>query len=56
MFDSTEAWAHAPWTEDFLDIEGDCKGRPCLQTRVKMLWDDDALYVGAWMQVVFLLF
>lgn len=47
---TAEAWAHAPWTEDFLDIEGDCKGRPCLQTRVRMLWDDDALYVGAWMQ------
>ena len=48
---TAEAWAHAPWTEDFVDIEGDRKGQPEWQTRVKMLWDDDALYVGAWMEV-----
>ena len=46
-----DAWAHAPWTDDFVDIEGDRKENPTWQTRVKMLWDDEALYVGAWMEV-----
>ncbi|HZT40673.1 MAG TPA: carbohydrate-binding family 9-like protein [Chthonomonadaceae bacterium] len=41
------AWHNAPWTEDFVDIEGDSKPRPRFRTRVKMLWDDDYLYVGA---------
>jgi hypothetical protein len=48
---TAEAWAHAPWTEDFVDIEGEGnRPRPALQTRVKMLWDEGALYVGAWME------
>ena len=28
---TTEAWKHADWTEDFIDIEGDRKERPHLQ-------------------------
>ncbi|MDB5298059.1 MAG: hypothetical protein JWO31_4042 [Phycisphaerales bacterium] len=42
------AWAAAAWTEDFADIQG-VVGRPAprLRTRVKMLWDDDAMYVLA---------
>lgn len=48
---ASEAWSHAPWTDDFVDIEGDRKERPEWQTRVKMLWDDEALYLGAWMEV-----
>jgi hypothetical protein len=41
------AWGAAPWTEDFVDIEGDKKPTPRFKTRVKMLWDDECLYVGA---------
>ena len=41
------AWAAAPWTEDFVDIEGDRKPRPAYRTRAKMLWDERFLYVGA---------
>jgi hypothetical protein len=44
------AWQSAPWTEDFADIEGDAKPRPRFRTRVKMLWDDRYLYVGAEME------
>lgn len=44
------AWQAAPWSEDFVDIEGDLKPNPPFQTRVKMLWDDDFLYVGAEME------
>jgi Carbohydrate family 9 binding domain-like len=42
-----EAWRSAPWTGDFVDIQGDPWKRPRLRTRVKMLWDDACLYVAA---------
>ena len=42
-----DAWKAAPWTETFVDIEGDVKPRPRFPTRVKMLWDDNYFYVGA---------
>src|SRR6185436_17386407 len=42
-----EAWKDAPWTDDFVDIEGDKKPRPTLRTRAKMLWDDSYFYIGA---------
>lgn len=41
------AWQKAPWTEDFVDIEGDKKPAPRFKTRAKMLWDDENLYIGA---------
>jgi hypothetical protein len=43
-------WQPAPWTDDFEDIEGPAKPRPRFRTRVKMLWDDTNLYIGAEMQ------
>src|SRR5262245_31385090 len=45
-----EAWQAAPWTDDFVDIEGDKKPKPRFRTRVKMLWDDDCLYIAAEME------
>jgi hypothetical protein len=42
-----DAWRTAPWSELFVDIEGDLKPRPRFETRVKMLWDADYFYVGA---------
>lgn len=44
------AWADAPWTEPFRDIEGDKRPEPPLLTRAKMLWDDRALYIAAELQ------
>lgn len=41
------AWTSAPWTETFVDIEGDRKPKPAFQTRAKMLWDDTYFYVAA---------
>lgn len=41
------AWDAAPWTEPFVDIEGDAKPKPTWETRVKMLWDDEYFYVAA---------
>jgi len=43
------AWQAAPWTDEFVDIEGDKskKTRPRFRTRAKMLWDDEFLYIAA---------
>src|SRR5260370_5199326 len=41
------AWRNAAWTPAFVDIEGDAKPRPRFQTRAKMLWDDQYLYIAA---------
>ena len=41
------AWAAAAWTEPFVDIQGSKHPAPRWQTRVKMLWDDQFLYVHA---------
>jgi hypothetical protein len=41
------AWAAAPWTDEFVDIEGDKRPKPRFRTRAKMLWDDEALYIAA---------
>ena len=42
-----DAWKTAPWTDQFVDIEGDVRPRPRFQTRAKMLWDETYFYVGA---------
>ena len=44
------AWAAAPWSEPFIDIEGDVRPRPRFATRARMLWDDDYFYVAAEME------
>jgi hypothetical protein len=40
-------WLQVPWTADFVDIEGELKPLPDQRTRVKMLWDQNGLYIGA---------
>ena len=40
-------WQQGEWITDFHDIEGDTLPRPWKKTRVKVLWDEEALYVGA---------
>ncbi len=42
-----EQWQRAPWTSDFVDIEGASKPTPRFRTRSKMLWDDKYLYIAA---------
>jgi hypothetical protein len=44
------AWDAAAWTDAFVDIEGDKRPKPRFRTRVKMLWDDEALYIAAEME------
>jgi len=46
--DATEpSWKLAPWSAYFMDIEGDRKPAPVYQTRFKMLWDNQQLYIYA---------
>src|SRR5690242_2862996 len=41
------AWAGAPWTAEFVDIQGQAKPKPRWRTRAKQLWDDKFLYIAA---------
>jgi hypothetical protein len=41
------AWVSAPWTTDFVDIQGSSKDKPRFRTRAKMLWDEEFLYISA---------
>lgn len=42
------AWEKAPWSRDFIDIEGEKP--PTYKTNVKMLWDEKYLYFLAQME------
>lgn len=44
---SDAAWQNAPWTDPFEDIQGPDLPKPRHATRVKMVWDQTTLYVGA---------
>ena len=41
------SWLAVPWTDEFVDIEGNLKPPPRYRTRAKMLWDDGFFYIGA---------
>lgn len=41
------AWQSAPWTARFIDIEGESKPLPTWDTRAKMLWTAEGLYIAA---------
>jgi hypothetical protein len=45
-----DSWMKVEWTEVFGDIEGSGKPRPRYRTRVQMLWDDQYLYIGAYLE------
>lgn len=42
-----EFWEDAPFTDYFIDIEGDVMPKPRFKTRAKMLWDDKNMYFSA---------
>jgi hypothetical protein len=44
------AWAAAPWTTDFVDIQGNSQPKPLYRTRAKFLWDEHYLYIAAELQ------
>ena len=41
------AWAAAPWTTPFLDIQGPQEASPRFGCRAKMLWDEHGFYIAA---------
>jgi hypothetical protein len=41
------AWDDVAWTDPFTDIEGERRPVPRHETRVRMMWDDAHLYIGA---------
>ena len=43
-------WQTGEWIDDFHDIEGDTLPRPAKRTKVKLLWDEEALYIGAYLE------
>jgi hypothetical protein len=47
---SPNEWDHVPWSDDYLDIEGDKEPTPKLKTRMKITWDEEFLYVLAEME------
>jgi len=44
------SWQDADWSEVFGDIEGPAKPAPRYRTRAQMLWDDQYLYIGAYLE------
>jgi hypothetical protein len=40
-------WSAAEWSGYFVDITGNPELKPALATRIKMLWDDNFVYVAA---------
>lgn len=40
-------WRGIPWTDNFVDIEGDKQPLPYRSTKAKIAWDDTFLYVAA---------
>lgn len=40
-------WDAIPWTSDFVDIEGDKRPKPYLNTRAKMAYDEKGMYFAA---------
>jgi hypothetical protein len=42
-----DQWKSAPWTSDFVDIEGAVKPKPRFRTRAKMMWDTKYFYIAA---------
>eukprot|EP00995_Heteronema_vittatum_P007481 NODE_262_length_1564_cov_4.591419_g187_i0.p1 GENE.NODE_262_length_1564_cov_4.591419_g187_i0~~NODE_262_length_1564_cov_4.591419_g187_i0.p1 ORF type:complete len:446 (-),score=116.13 NODE_262_length_1564_cov_4.591419_g187_i0:118-1455(-) len=44
------AWTEVAWTTDFLDISGPTFPTPRYRTAAKIRWDDEYLYVAAWLE------
>ena len=44
------SWSKAAFSSLFIDIEGSKMPNPLYETRVKMLWDDEYFYIGAWLE------
>jgi len=47
---SDPAWQIAPWSDLFVDIEGDQRPRPRHETKMRMGWNEEGLHIQAWME------
>ncbi len=45
-----EGWQNAEWSEYFLDIMGNHFPKPRYKTKMKMLWDNDYLYIAGYLE------
>lgn len=45
--DNDKAWQDVPFSDSFIDIEGNDSKKPPYNTQIKMLWDDQFLYIYA---------
>jgi hypothetical protein len=41
------SWKNAPYTNSFVDISGEGFPKPRYDTKAKLLWDDNYIYIGA---------
>ncbi len=48
--DKEASWQELAWSSDFVDIEGQLKPLPHLQTNMKMIWDEEYFYFFAKME------
>ena len=44
---SPDEWDAVPWTDEFVDIEGDKRPKPDMPTRAKMTYDENGMYFAA---------
>ena len=45
-----KSWKNTKWTREFVDIQGKLKPKPKYTTKVKMLWDNNYIYFGAFLE------
>ena len=45
-----KGWTGVKWSKSFVDIEGNLKPDPFYDTKVKMTWDENYFYFGAFME------
>lgn len=44
------SWQSVLWSNEFVDILGEQVKKPYQQTKMKMMWDDDYLYIAAFLE------
>lgn len=44
------AWTEVPWSENFVDMRSTVYPKPYLDTKFKMRWDNERMYIGVYLQ------
>ncbi|XP_060577885.1 uncharacterized protein LOC132735000 [Ruditapes philippinarum] len=45
-----DAWKEVPWSETFVDMRSSVYPKPYLDTKFKIRWDDERMYIGVYIQ------